>query len=317
MESAMLTTPISDKLGPNSLTWKYLGDSRNLLVTLRTGLLQAMHPAINAGLIDHSDFFDDPFGRLARSAPPILGVIYDRDPEATGVWVRDQHPPIRGTDRQGRNYNALDPDVYYWAHATFFEAQITAQDLFGKPLTTYERERLYDESISWYARYAVTMRPVPENYAAFVDYWNYMIDEVLESTKLAQLSVRRSGKIPPPDIRGVGPKVWSLVEPAASRIGPWTIRCALPENARDKLGLEVSQPEQVAFDVLCRTVRMAWPLMPADKKRLPKAYIADRRVIAGCSSRRTKREVPPLNRSQHALRLLRSVSSRLVSRRRT
>lgn len=281
MESATLTTPTSDKLGPNSLTWKYLGDSRNLLVTLRTGLLQAMHPAINAGLIDHSDFFDDPFGRLARSAPPILGVIYDRDPEATGVWIRDQHPPIRGTDRHGRSYNALDPDVYYWAHATFFEAQITAQDLFGKPLTTYERERLYDESISWYARYAVTMRPVPENYAAFVEYWNFMIDEVLESTKLAQLSVRRSGKIPPPDIRGVGPKVWSLVEPAASRIGPWTIRCALPENARVKLGVEVGSSEQRAFDAMCLGIRTAWPLVPANKKRMLKARIADQRVRAG------------------------------------
>lgn len=63
-----------------------------------------------------------------------------------------ESPPIRGTGPKGRNYNALDPDVYYWAHATFFEAQIAAQELFGTPLTKYERERLNDESISWYER---------------------------------------------------------------------------------------------------------------------------------------------------------------------
>lgn len=278
IETAIPDTITSDKLGPNSLTWKYLGDSRNLLVTLRTGVLQAMHPAINAGLIDHSDFFDDPFGRLARSAPPILGVIYDRDPEATGVWIRDQHPPIRGTDPKGRNYNALDPDVYYWAHATFFEAQIAAQDLFGSPLTKYERERLYDESISWYARYAVTMRPVPENYSAFVEYWNHMIDEVLEPTKLARISVRRSGKIPPPDIRGVGPRTWSLVEPIAGRVGPWTVRCSLPENARAKLQIDVSKSEQLAFDALRHTIKLSWPLVPASRKRMLKARLADQRL---------------------------------------
>ena len=35
-----------------------------------------MHPAIGQGLIDHSDFFNDPVDRVFRSLPGILGTVY-------------------------------------------------------------------------------------------------------------------------------------------------------------------------------------------------------------------------------------------------
>src|SRR4051794_22476017 len=89
--------PVSAPLGPKSLTWELLGDSRHLLLIGRTGVLQTMHPAISQGLIDHSDYFDDPIGRFTRSAGPILGVVYDEDAAATADWVRDRHRTIRST----------------------------------------------------------------------------------------------------------------------------------------------------------------------------------------------------------------------------
>ena len=121
-------------LGPDSLTWRYFGDARGLLFTVRAGVLQAMHPAIDAALLQHSDFLENPINRLLRSAPPILGVVYD-GPQAgpTGAWVRDQHKTIKGTDSKGRKYHALSPDAFYWAHATFFESIIAGQELVRKP----------------------------------------------------------------------------------------------------------------------------------------------------------------------------------------
>ena len=139
-------------LGPDSLTWRYFGDARGLLMTVRAGVLQAMHPAIDAALLQHSDFLENPINRLLRSAPPILGVVYD-GPQAgrTGAWVRDQHKTIKGTDSKGRKYHALSPDAFYWAHATFFESIIAGQELFGNRLGAAERELLYEESVDWYA----------------------------------------------------------------------------------------------------------------------------------------------------------------------
>src|SRR6201986_3875419 len=104
-------------LGPDTLTWRYFGDARGALLIVRAGVLQAMHPAINAALLQHSDFLENPWNRLLRSAPPILGVIYDGDEQAatTGAWVRDQHRTIKGKDASGRDYHALSPDAFYWA----------------------------------------------------------------------------------------------------------------------------------------------------------------------------------------------------------
>src|SRR4051794_1673133 len=163
-------------LGPGSLTWRYFGDARGLLFAVRAGVLQAMHPAISAALQQHSDFFENPWNRLLRSAPPIIGVVYDGERAArTGTWIRDEHKAIKGTDAHGRGYHALSPDAFYWAHATFFESMICVQGRLGNPLPRADRERLYHESIQWYALYGLSMRPVPPHYAAFEDYWRHML----------------------------------------------------------------------------------------------------------------------------------------------
>ena len=84
------------------------------------GLLQTMHPAIGQGLIDHSDFFNDPVDRVFRSLPGILGTVYGGDEaEATGVRVRDFHRDIKGELPDGDRYHALQPETFWWAHATF------------------------------------------------------------------------------------------------------------------------------------------------------------------------------------------------------
>ncbi len=210
-------------LGPDSLTWRYFGDARGMLMTVRAGVLQAMHPAINAALLQHSDFLENPINRLLRSAPPILGVVYD-GPEAgaTGAWVRDQHKTIKGTDNKGRKYHALSPDAFYWAHATFFESIIAGQELFGNRLGAAERELLYEESIDWYALYGLTMRPVPESYAAFQEYWEHMLHDVLEPTKVALGTFAPTGALPAPYPWLAGP-AWTALRPLASR-GPTSDR---------------------------------------------------------------------------------------------
>jgi uncharacterized protein (DUF2236 family) len=229
-----------------------------------------MHPAIAAALIDHSDVFENPLQRLIRSAGPILGVVYDEDGEATAHWVRDQHPPIRGRDASGRRYHALDPDTYYWAHATFFESQIATQELFGKPLTASEKEHLYAESITWYARYGLTMRPVPPDYRAFERYWEQMFENVLEPTSIACAAVRTTRELPAPHpaIDGV---VWAAARPLIRRAGPWLTRGTLPPQAQEMLATIWSRSDQLALDGLCALVRATWPIVPPRARQLPRA----------------------------------------------
>jgi uncharacterized protein (DUF2236 family) len=257
-------------LDSSSLTWRYLADVRGVLLALRAGVLQVMHPSISAALIDHSDVFENPLARLIRSAGPILGAVYDEDAEATARWVRERHPPIRGHDPDGHRYHALDPGTYYWAHATFFEAQIATQELFGSPFTAAEKEQLYAESITWYARYGLTMRPVPRDYAAFERYWQQMLEDVLEATPVALDAVQTMSHLPSPYPRIDGP-AWATVRPLIGFSAPWLARGTLPLQARETLAINWSLADELTLRTLRTLVRTAWPILPQSLRRLPRA----------------------------------------------
>jgi uncharacterized protein (DUF2236 family) len=262
---------LSAPLGPGSLTWRYLGDARNVLLAGRAGILQTMHPAIDAGVRQHSDFFVNPLNRIIRSAGPILGVVYDEDWQTTGHTVRDFHRPIKGTMHDGSRYAALDPDTYFWAHATFFEAQIATQELFGTPLSIDAKTRLYAESITWYERYGLSMRPVPTDYAAFEDYWAQMLDHVLEPTSIARASIRKPKRRLPAPYRRIDGPAWRILHPLLLSSSTWLIRGTLPGRARAILEVEWSRKDQAQLRALASVIRTAWPIVPPRFSRLPRA----------------------------------------------
>ena len=150
---------IGAPLGPGSLLWETAGDPRSLLPGTAAGLLQLMLPGLGAGVTDHSDFFDDPFDRIFRSIPAIWGSIFAADEDegaVRGRWIRDRHTDIAGTDHHGHRYHALDPEVFWWAHATFTWEMFRARELFFPfPLSSARQEQLYAETVTWYRRYGV------------------------------------------------------------------------------------------------------------------------------------------------------------------
>lgn len=273
-------------LGPDTLTWRYFGDARGLMFVVRAGVLQAMHPAIDAALRQHSDFFENPWNRLLRSSGPILGVVYDR-PERSGrtaSWVRDQHKGIKGKTASGRQYHALNPDAFYWAHATFFESIISVQGYLGNPLSRVDQERLYDESIGWYEMYGLTMRPVPESYRAFEAYWEHMLHDVLEATEVAVGSFRGGMPIPAPYpvLEGLP---WLAMKPFVTRAPTFVARGTLPPAARAKLGLSWSMADEAALRGLLAPLRYSWPLVPEPFKWHPRAWTGVRREARQTSPR--------------------------------
>ena len=125
--------------------------------------------------------------RLFRSVYPIGGVVFDGDrAPMTGAEVRDYHIGIKGVDEQGRRYSALNPDVFYWAHATFFKSTMLAAERFAGGLTEDQRRQLFDEHITWYRMYGMSMRPVPNTWEEFQEYWDHMCRNVLENNWAAR-----------------------------------------------------------------------------------------------------------------------------------
>ncbi|PBC41814.1 hypothetical protein CJ178_09645 [Rhodococcus sp. ACPA4] len=184
MRSQSDDVPTPTPLGPDSLTWKYFGDWRGMLQGVWAGSMQNMHPGLGAGVEEHSQFFDERWERLYRSLYPIAGVVFDGDrAQETAEQVRGYHTTIKGVDKLGRRYHALDPDTFYWAHATFFMGTIVTAENFSGGLTEAQKRQLFTEHIQWYRLYGMSMRPVPETWEAFQEYWDHMCRNILEDNK--------------------------------------------------------------------------------------------------------------------------------------
>jgi uncharacterized protein (DUF2236 family) len=274
------------ELGPDSLLWRYAGDTRIALMGGTIGLLQLMHPGIGAGVLQHSNFFEDPFDRVFRSLPAILGAVYDEDPDATGRWVRDQHKAIKGDDDQGRSYHALDPATYWWAHATFqFMAEQVVDRYDDRRLTPDEREQLYQEGVTWYRRYGVSDRVVPPTRAAFQEEWDRVCAEVLEVNDAVAFVLRmidRPVRLALPGPLGrLNPLLRRSPIAHALRI-PVRISAVggLPAIVRERFDIPWSRADQAQLDVLELAVRKGWRVVPTSQRWQPRALEAWRRVRA-------------------------------------
>ena len=260
-------------LGPDSLLWRWAGDNRLSFTGLSAGILQLMHPGLGAGVVQHSAFFTEPWDRIIRSLPEILGVVYDGpEAETTGHRVRDYHRRIKGVDDQGRRYSALAPETFWWAHATFQFAVEGVVDRFDPHrLRDDEREQLYREGIEWYRRYGVSMRPVPATRADFGTVWDRSCTEVLEMTAAAERAIDMALHDKVTDMPGLP---WWSVPIQREIITPLfrlTAIGGLPAPVRERFGIPWGAVEAAELKLLEVWVRETWRFMPRPLRWAPRA----------------------------------------------
>ena len=85
--------PDAGLYGPDSVTWRVHADPTMALSGLRALMLQAVHPLAMAGVAQHSDFREDPWGRLFRTAEYVGVTTYGTTSQArrAGAKVRGIH----------------------------------------------------------------------------------------------------------------------------------------------------------------------------------------------------------------------------------
>jgi uncharacterized protein (DUF2236 family) len=247
-------------LGPDTLTWRRFGDLRTFLVISWAATLQGMHPVISTALVQHSDVFENPLHRVLRSAPPIVDVVYSG--AAAGARVRGFHRGVEGVDEHGQRYHALNPEPYFWAHATFLAMQYAVAEYFAEPLTDAEKEQLYQESIRWYAQYGLSMRTVPPDYASFLRYWEHTTADVLVETETIRRSVLHRGGRGPVPFPWIPPPLWTLFGGRLVGLSMWLTRGLLPPAARKTLGWTWSAREERALRLFGGTVRAVFRVIP-------------------------------------------------------
>jgi uncharacterized protein (DUF2236 family) len=240
--------------------------------------------------MEHSDFFGDPYGRVFRSLPRILGAVYDGpDAAVTGTEVRDFHCSIKGVDDHGRRYHALDPETFWWAHATFqYMAEQVADRFDAHRLTPDEREQLYREGVEWYRRYGVSDRSVPPDRTAFQEKWDHYCAEVLEMTPAAEWvlgTLRRpvlsAEPLLPPHLAVLRPL--ARVEPvrlSVFRLVRVSAFGGLPPRVRERFDIPWSGVDALSLRTVELAVRRAWPLLPESTRWQPRALAGWQRTNA-------------------------------------
>lgn len=119
-------------------------DASMFIGGMRALLLQSLHPLAMAGVAQHSDYRNDPWGRLQRTADFLATTTFGPADlaEQTINRIKAVHKTVVGTASDGRAYSASDPHLLRWVHVAEVDSFLSAHQTYGaQPLTNDEADQ--------------------------------------------------------------------------------------------------------------------------------------------------------------------------------
>jgi uncharacterized protein (DUF2236 family) len=165
--------PAADGLfPPGSEIRRVWGHPAVMLGAGRALLLQLAHPAVARGVIEHSDFADDPLGRLQRTLDAVDRIVWGsaEDAHATAEGLRAVHRRVRGA-----GYDATDPALVLWVHATLVDTAIRMHARWVRPLPAPVADAFYAQATVVGELFGVARELQPPDLFAFRAYVREMV----------------------------------------------------------------------------------------------------------------------------------------------
>jgi len=108
-------------------------DASMFIGGLRALLLQSLHPLAMAGVAQHSDYRNDPWGRLQRTADFLATTTFGPVDEVEKIIARIKfvHTRVTGNATDGRPYSANDPHLLRWVHVAEVDSFLAAHQRYG------------------------------------------------------------------------------------------------------------------------------------------------------------------------------------------
>ncbi len=134
--------------GPDSASWPIIGDVAAFIGGIRALLVQSAHPEVVAGVADHSNYQEDPLGRLSRTAAYVTATTFGAMPEVCEAIdrVKAAHGGVVGRSHRGRPYSASVPALSAWVHNVLTDSFLAAYHAYGpRPLAEEEADRFVRE----------------------------------------------------------------------------------------------------------------------------------------------------------------------------
>lgn len=265
---------------PGQTVWRVNREAVLLLTGPRALLMQLAHPLVAAGVAAHSRFREEPVRRLLATLDAMLAILFGTRAEAhaRAEAVGRIHARVRGALPEatrafpaGTPYDAADPALARWVHATLVDSALAGYACFVRSLAPAERDAAVRESNAIAALFGV---PEALLFGGAGDFDAYLAGMLagpeLDITPTAAALAEAVLHPPIPLLPRFAGDAASLASVAL-----------LPPALRERYGLAWGPVRERAWRAERALVRAALPLLPEAVRVFPQARRAERRLARG------------------------------------
>lgn len=167
--------------GPETVTWHLHGDPAMWVAGICSLYLQSLHPRAVAGVVQNSNFRDDPLGRLLRTSDFVGLSTYGtrREVERAARKVRRVHRTLSAVDRRsGETIHLDEPDLLLWVHCAEVASFAHVVRRAGSPLSDEHVDRYFDEQRRTAELVGLDPQRVPGSREEMADYFRHVRGEL-------------------------------------------------------------------------------------------------------------------------------------------
>ncbi|MFF7340435.1 oxygenase MpaB family protein [Streptomyces sp. NPDC008163] len=280
--------------GPASVTWQLHGDPMMWIAGVRALYLQALHPLAVRGVMQNSDFRQDAWGRLMRTAGFVGTLTYGTTEaaEKAGARVRKIHARLKVTDpATGTTHGVDEPELLLWVHCAEADSYLQVLLRSGYPLTARQADQYLAEHRHSARLVGLDPQDVPATTAEMADYFAGIRPRLARTPEALDVDSFLRRPPVPPLLVPARDLLWRRVAALAYQ--------SLPPFAHELYGR--TAPPPAAVDRRLRTVGALLRAVPARLRwRLPPGHIMNAMARLGPGSRPTpytlKRQAAILDR---------------------
>jgi len=235
-------------------------------------LMQAAHPLVAAGIVDHSRYGEDPWRRLARTMTALYTIVFGSREQADrmGAATRAAHRRVAG-QRGGKRYSAADPDLQLWVHSTLVDTGLSMHETYVGRIAPAVAEEFYAQMKVVASIFGVPAKVHPATLSDFRAYQREMIESGEVRVGEDARAVARTVLVPPVPLP-LRPVLQALAAQSAG---------LLPPELREQYGLRWTRADRLALFASARSARGLVPLLPAPLRRTERLPLRLLTALAG------------------------------------
>jgi len=260
--------------GPDSVTWRIMGEPVLWVAGFRALYLQALHPRVMRGTWQNTSFArpGESWGRFVRTAEFIGVRTYGTTDQVAraGRRIRKIHASLTGTEPDGTRFRLDEPELLLWVHCGEISSYVDVVRRSGVGLSAADLDAFVDEQRRSAAVVGLDPGTVPATVAELDAYYERMRAGLYACAEAKQ-ALRRSYH---PDLPAQFLPLRAVVPPVNT-----LAFASLPRWARRMYGTPGSPVTDLGATVALRMAHQSMTRIPRRLLYLPAAR-AGRRTTA-------------------------------------